>query len=80
LPPIEAMEREVERRMMRGERFSDVEDFIDASALSSDEKAALWLLAWSYLDRRVQRREARAHLRAIEARGPATPYPRLRAV
>jgi hypothetical protein len=68
MPPIEAMQIDVERRMRRGERFSDVEDLINRSELSSDEKSALWLLAWSYLDRRVQRREAHAHLHDLRAR------------
>ena len=68
MPPIEAMQVEVERRMRRGERFSVVEDLIDRSGLSSDEKAALWLLGWSYLDRRAQRREAHAHLELLRER------------
>jgi hypothetical protein len=70
--PIEAMRQEVERRMLRGERFTDVENTIDASAYSADEKAALWLLGWSYVDPRAQRREANAHLAALT---PATPRP-----
>jgi len=37
------MRREVEQRMRRGERFTDVEDVIDASDLPADEKSALWL-------------------------------------
>jgi hypothetical protein len=53
---------DVERQMLRGERFSDVEALINASDLSDDEKSALWLLAWSYVDHRAQRREARAHI------------------
>ena len=68
MPPIEAMQAEVERRMRRGESFSDVEDLIDESELRADEKAALWLLAWTYLDRRAQRREARALLGALAGR------------
>jgi CRP-like cAMP-binding protein len=68
MPPIEAMQAEVERRMGRGESFSEVEDLIDESELRADEKAALWLLAWTYLDRRAQRREARALLGALAAR------------
>jgi hypothetical protein len=70
--PIEAMRQEVERRMLRGERFTDVEDAIDASDHSADEKAALWLLGWSYVHPRAQRREANAHLAALT---PATPRP-----
>jgi hypothetical protein len=68
LPPIEAMQIDVERRMRSGERFSDVEDLINASDLSGEEKSALWLLAWSYLDRRAQRRAAEAHLRELGRR------------
>ena len=68
MPPIDAMQVEVERRMRRGERFSDVEELINASALSAEEKSALWLLAWTYLDRRAQRREARAHLHELSVR------------
>ncbi|HEX3262213.1 MAG TPA: hypothetical protein VHR37_01020 [Solirubrobacterales bacterium] len=66
------MRQEVERRMLRGERFTDVENAIDASAYSADEKAALWLLGWSYVHPRAQRREANAHLAALT---PATPRP-----
>jgi hypothetical protein len=68
MPPIDAMQIEVERRMRRGERFSDVEELINACPLSSEEKSALWLLAWTYLDCRAQRREARAHLHELSLR------------
>jgi hypothetical protein len=70
--PIESMRQEVERRMLRGERFTDVEDAISSSDCSADEKAALWLLGWSYVHPRAQRREANAHLAALTA---ATPRP-----
>jgi hypothetical protein len=68
MPPIDAMQVEVERRMRRGERFADVEELINASPLTGEEKSALWLLGWSYLDRRAQRREARAHLHELSLR------------
>jgi hypothetical protein len=68
MPPIDAMQIEVERRMRRGERFSDVEDLINESELSADEKSALWLLAWTYLDRRAQRRAAMANLSDLRSR------------
>jgi hypothetical protein len=68
---LEAMRLDVERRMRRGERFADVEHVIDASSLSSDEKAALWLLAWSYVHPRAQRREANAHISRLTAATPA---------
>jgi hypothetical protein len=69
---IETMRFDVERRMRRGERFTDVEDVINASDLSADEKSALWLLGWSYVHPRAQRREAIAHLDHMSA---ATPPP-----
>jgi hypothetical protein len=72
--PLEAMRLDVERRMRRGERFADVEDVIDASDLSAHEKSALWLLGWSYVHPRAQRREAIAHLDHMTA---ATPPPAL---
>jgi hypothetical protein len=81
--PVEAMRQDVARRMLRGERFTDVENAIDSSDCSADEKAALWLLGWSYVHPRAQRREANAHLRvlaaATAARTPISPR-RLRVV
>ena len=64
---IETMRLEVERRMRRGERFTDVEDVINASDLAADEKSALWLLGWSYVHPRAQRREAIAHVDGLMA-------------
>jgi hypothetical protein len=64
---IDTMRLDVERRMRRGERFTDVEDVINASDLATDEKSALWLLAWSYVHPRAQRREASAHLDHLTA-------------
>jgi hypothetical protein len=55
---IEMMRLDVERRML-GERFTDVEDVINASALPADEESALWRLGWSYVqpDREPNRAE-----------------------
>ena len=72
---VEAVRLDVERRMRRGERFTDVEDVINASDLSNDEKSALWLLGWSYVHPRAQRREAYAHLTRLT---PATPSQTIR--
>ena len=68
---IETMRLDVERRMRRGERFTDVEDVIDASDLAADEKSALRLLGWSYVHPRAQRREAIAHVDSLTA--PTSP-------
>ena len=70
---VEAMRLQVVGQMQRGERFSDVEDFIDASDLPAEEKSALWLLAWSYVHPRAQRREANAHLTRLTATTPPPP-------
>jgi hypothetical protein len=67
---VEATQLEVERRMRRGERFTDVEDVINANDLSTDEKAALWMLGWSYVHPRAQRREANAHLSRLTGATP----------
>ena len=56
--------------MARGERFADVENVINATDLSADEKSALWLLAWSYVHPSAQRREANAHFRIVADAGP----------
>jgi hypothetical protein len=55
-------QEEVERMMSSGEPFAAVETMIDEAALAEDEKAALWLFAWSMRDRRAQRRETRGLL------------------
>ena len=56
----------VEGMMSAGEPFGGVETFIDeAAVLGQEEKAALWLLAWSLRDAWVQQRDALAMVRAI---------------
>jgi hypothetical protein len=50
-----------------GERFGDVEDAIDEVAeLTQDEKAALWLFAFSLRDPAEQQIDTRAHLAALQ--------------
>jgi len=56
----------IEVGMRRGESFSTVEDeIIEPSRMSDEAKSALWLYAWSFVDRRAQRREAYAHIAQI---------------
>jgi hypothetical protein len=69
-PTLDTVRMDVERRMRHGERFADVEDVINASDLSSDEKHALWLLGWSYVHPRAQRRVANGHLMRLTAATP----------
>ena len=56
-----------EGMMEQGTTLSDVEDVIDASALSTAHKAALWLLAWLLRDIEHQRQDARLTLAAVGA-------------
>lgn len=56
----------VAERINAGEAFGEVEDSIDQlDELSMDEKAALWLFAFSLRDRAEQQLEARAHLASL---------------
>jgi hypothetical protein len=58
-------QQRVEAMMEQGTAFSDVEDVIDATELSTVHKAALWLLAWSLRDVEQQRQDARLTLAAV---------------
>ena len=56
----------VAERIRGGERFGAVEDAIDEVAdLSQDEKAALWLYAFSLRAASEQQHDARTHLAAL---------------
>jgi hypothetical protein len=55
----------VEQLVTTGRPFCDIEDVIDAAPLRNDQKAALWLLAWSYQEPKMQRRMARETLAAL---------------
>ena len=55
----------VEGMIEAGELFGVVEDTINAAALVDDQKAALWLLAWSSRDSWAQRRDAIAALELV---------------
>lgn len=57
----------VEDMTEQGTAFSDIEDVIEASELSTVHKAALWLLAWSLRDVEQQRQDARLTLAAVGA-------------
>lgn len=53
--------------MESGEEFGDVEEAIDVLPdLTLDQKAALWLFAFSLRDPNEQRLDARAHLAAVQ--------------
>ena len=71
-------DEQVEKMADRCTAFARVEDAIDAAALSSDHKEALWLLPWSLREPEAQRRDARLMATAFAAEGFGRP--RLRAV
>jgi hypothetical protein len=60
-------QEQVEGMMQQGTAFTRVEDAIDASELSGQHKAALWLLAWSLRDHALQRQDARLMVAAVGA-------------
>ena len=63
-PVLTRARAEVHRRMSRGSPIDDVDsELIEPSGFSADQKAALWLYAWSFVPRRSQRRSADLHLR-----------------
>lgn len=67
LRPALAGYRDAVTDLMRaGKPFGEVEESIDrVEDLTSDEKAALWLFAFSLRDPSEQQLEARAHLAAV---------------
>ncbi len=56
---------QVEAMMNAGVPFEDLEHAIHATDLTDDEKAALWLLAWSLETPPVQRKRAHETLGLI---------------
>lgn len=61
--------QEIRARMRHGDSIDDVDlELIERSGLSQDEKAALWLYAWSFVPRRAQRASAELHLRLVSPR------------
>jgi hypothetical protein len=63
-------ESRIKRLALFSRPFDEIEDEINAAPLTDDQKAALWLLAWSYQDPCKQRRLARETLRAVCAMAP----------
>jgi hypothetical protein len=57
----------VAAQLSAGTPFGDIEDSIDAvDELTMNEKAALWLFAFSLRDPAEQQLEARTHLAALQ--------------
>jgi hypothetical protein len=65
-----SIQEEIRRRMRHGESIDDVDlELIERSGLSTDEKAALWLYAWSFVPRWKQRASAELHLQLVTPPG-----------
>jgi hypothetical protein len=65
-PALASYRDTVAERMNAGQAFGEVEDSIDRfSQLTMDEKAALWLYAFSLRDPAEQQLAARAHLASL---------------
>ena len=58
-------QKTIEQLLARRRPFDEIEDEIDAAPITGEQKAALWLLAWTYQPRRFQRRIARETLAAL---------------
>ncbi len=68
---------EIDARMHRGASFSSIEDdVIDTSGLPAEQKSALWLYGWSFVDLKAQRREADAHIAQLAGTGAPREAPR----
>lgn len=65
-----SIQKQIRKRMRHGDSIDDVDlELVERSGLSADEKAALWLYAWSFVPRRKQRPSAEVHLRLVGPRG-----------
>jgi hypothetical protein len=62
---LDEYQNQVEGMIHAGDLFGVVEDTINAAAIEEDQKAALWLLAWSSRDPWVQRHDALAALALV---------------
>ena len=66
-PALASYRDEVAGLMNGGEPFGRIEDVIDdCTELNQEQKAALWLFAFSMRDRVEQQLDARAHLSAVQ--------------
>ena len=65
-PALASYRDAVTKLIAEGTPLGDIEDAINAHAgLTEDQKAALWLFAFSLRDRSERQRDARAHLSTV---------------
>jgi hypothetical protein len=53
--PVAEYQSTIEGLVVRGRSFREIEDVIEDTPLNEEQKAALWLLAWSYPDVRAHK-------------------------
>ena len=67
MPSLAAYRETVTALLRAGHAFGEIEHFVDhVEDLSDDEKAALWLFAFSLRDASQQQLGARAHLASVD--------------
>ena len=67
-PALASYQDSVADMMENGTPFGDVEDAINAQpGLTEEQRAALWLFAFSLRDRSAQQSDVQAHLTAVQA-------------
>jgi hypothetical protein len=67
LPPLAIYRDTVLGLMSEGQPFGEVEDaIVDVAELTQDQKAALWLFAFSLRDPSEQQLDARAALASVQ--------------
>lgn len=65
---VTSAQRQIDRMLLRQATFSTIETMIEnIDGLDQDQKAALWLYAWTHQPMRVARREARVTLALLAA-------------
>jgi hypothetical protein len=62
---FDACQDEVKGMMSAGESFGSVEATIESAKITEDERAALWLLAWSMRNPITHAQDARATLAGL---------------
>lgn len=60
--PLAESQRELEEMLLEGKPFPRVEQAIEGAPFNADDKAALWLYAWS-IDERLKRKPTVALVR-----------------
>ena len=72
--PFDIYAREVEQMANTFTPLGELENAIDATELAVDEKAALWMLAWSLVGPEIRHEETEAKLALMGAGAPSDEF------